>query len=108
MATSSETRSLGCEALADQLETWALRREKLIHLLDLAAAKRARGLARRARDLGVSRRRLRSDAETHAWRGEWLGLKQEVALLLGVGSASATTRATSAPVRRKSGLLAAS
>lgn len=39
------------DELADVLESWALQREKILHMLDPRAARSARQLARRCRDL---------------------------------------------------------
>lgn len=62
--------------LADALDTWALRREKVYFLIDVRAAKHARELAR------MCRRLAKSDASTSVWAEQWHALRQEVAMLL--------------------------
>ncbi|NUO54575.1 MAG: hypothetical protein HOV80_37510 [Polyangiaceae bacterium] len=62
--------------LADALDTWALRREKVYFLIDVRAAKQARQLAR------MCRRLAKSDSSTSMWEEQWYALRQEVAMLL--------------------------
>ncbi len=62
--------------LADALDTWALRREKVYFLIDIRAAKQARELARMCRKLA------KSDASTSLWAEQWHALRQEIAMLL--------------------------
>lgn len=69
--------------LADALDTWALRREKVYFLIDIRAAKQARELAR------MCRRLANSDASTSIWEEQWHALRQEVAVLLASGGSAA-------------------
>jgi hypothetical protein len=61
--------------LAELLEAWALRREKVLHLLDLRAARAARALAVECRRLGYV-----PDAEMD--RARWRAVRERVAELL--------------------------
>ena len=92
MAMTPERPTLGCTWLADQLETWALRREKLIHLLDFRAAREARELAAGARALDLARERLATDSDHDAWSAEWWRLRKRVAALLEADAKSAEGR----------------
>lgn len=66
--------------LATALERWAFRHEKVLHLLDLHAAREARSLARACRDLHDWPKRCRvSDLEIAC---VWLELRERVAHLL--------------------------
>jgi hypothetical protein len=79
--------------LADALDTWALRREKVYFLIDVRAAKHARELAR------MCRRLAKSDASTSVWDEQWHALRREVAMLLGSrGSSAPPPRPTFADV----------
>jgi hypothetical protein len=69
--------------LADMLEQWAFRREKVLSVLDIAGANAARDLARRCRILSVA------DDDDPTVDGpdgplsiEWLEIREEVARLL--------------------------
>jgi hypothetical protein len=89
-AASDREASYGPEELAGWLEQWALRREKVVHLLDLRAARAARDLAARCRMLDLERGKL-----TEAlWRERWTRLRVEVARFLGERKSSRTMRAT--------------
>jgi hypothetical protein len=61
--------------LAELLEAWALKREKVLHLLDLRAARAARALAVECRRLGYT-----PDAEID--RDRWRSVRERVAALL--------------------------
>ncbi|MBL8742078.1 MAG: hypothetical protein JNK04_13315 [Myxococcales bacterium] len=63
-------------ALAESLDLWALRREKVIELLDIKAAKRARELARMCRELA------RVSMEDPAWDFQWMAIRAAAAALL--------------------------
>jgi len=67
------------EDLADKLDVWALRREKVLAKLDIRAAKQARALAARARGL----------SSTEVDPLGWLELRAEVARLLAEASHAA-------------------
>lgn len=73
--------------LAAWLETWALRREKVLELIDIEGARRARHLAQRSRSLGAG------DRADDAWRRSWTSLKLEVAAFLSESRTSTTRRA---------------
>jgi hypothetical protein len=64
------------DVLANALDLWALRREKILALLDIRAARRARKLACTCRVLAQP-----TYAQTvgeDAWRGEWRRTREEV------------------------------
>jgi hypothetical protein len=60
--------------LATWLEAWALRREKVLELLDVQASTSARGFALRCRRLARTR-----SQESKTYRREWLTLRLEIA-----------------------------
>jgi hypothetical protein len=61
------------QEVADWLDAWALRREKVLERLDVQAARGARRLAERCR------RMTRSDLDAEAQRREWVALRLEIA-----------------------------
>lgn len=63
-------------ALAESLDLWALRREKVIELLDIKAAKKARELAGMCRDLS------RVSMDNPAWDFQWMAIRAAAAALL--------------------------
>jgi hypothetical protein len=70
------TTKLRPHALADSLDLWALRREKVLALLDIRAAKKARELARECRDL------TKTPADHPAWEFQWMTLQAAAAAFL--------------------------
>jgi hypothetical protein len=64
--------------LASWLELWALRREKVLELLDITAARRARQLADRCRRFAI----VSASQREQGWNREWHALKLEVAAFL--------------------------
>lgn len=64
--------------LAAWLDTWALRRGKVLELIDIAAARRARQLAERCRRLSNTS----STERGSQWTSDWTVLKLEVATFL--------------------------
>ncbi len=75
--------------LAAWLDVWALRREKMIELLDLKSARRARGFAARCRRLSACEARYRDQI----WMADWMALRLEVAGFLSARRESMTMRA---------------
>jgi hypothetical protein len=63
-------------ALAESLDMWALRREKVLELLDIKAAKQARELAGMCRDLS------RVSMESPSWDFQWMTIRAAAAALL--------------------------
>jgi hypothetical protein len=63
-------------ALAESLELWALRSEKVIELLDIKAAKKARELARMCRELA------RVSMDHPSWDFQWMTIRAAAAALL--------------------------
>ncbi|MFO0549444.1 MAG: hypothetical protein U0271_13715 [Polyangiaceae bacterium] len=70
------------------LDRWALRREKVLHLIDLRAAKQARELASRCRRLARARAAtsLADASAEDALRLDWLEVRAEVGALLAKAS----------------------
>lgn len=68
--------------LAELLDRWALRREKVLFVLDHKSARHARALARAAVALAVKQAEARSPEEVEAWSREWLELRREAGVLL--------------------------
>ena len=78
MSARTITLQFGPHELATTLEEWAHCHEKAEPVVDLAASKRARQLARECRELDAGRRwRSRSK-----WDGEWLAMQRAAAALL--------------------------
>jgi hypothetical protein len=71
----STERPLDPGRLALWLDEWALRREKVLDLLDVRAARRARSLAERCRRVARAGR----DGQSEELRREWLALRLEIA-----------------------------
>jgi hypothetical protein len=63
-------------ALAESLDLWALRREKVIELLDIKAAKQAREIA------GMCRELSRVSMEDPDWDFRWMAIRAAAAALL--------------------------
>ncbi len=63
-------------SLADSLDLWALRREKVIELLDIKAAKKARELA------GMCRELSRVSTDNPGWDFQWMAIRAAAAALL--------------------------
>jgi hypothetical protein len=78
MSARTITLQFGPHELATTLEEWAHCHEKAEAVVDLAASKRARQLARECRELEAGRR-WRSRAK---WDGEWLALQRHAASVL--------------------------
>ncbi|NUO51324.1 MAG: hypothetical protein HOV80_20910 [Polyangiaceae bacterium] len=77
MSARTITLQFGPHELATTLEEWAHCHEKA-EIVDLAASKRARQLARECRELEAGRRwRSRSK-----WEGEWLAMQRAAASVL--------------------------
>ena len=66
--------------LAERLDLWALRREKVLALLDVRASRSARQLARTCRVL--ARSSYESSVTAEAWEAEWRRVREEVAFVL--------------------------
>jgi hypothetical protein len=77
--------------LADWLDQWALRREKVLHLIDIHGARECRHLAARCRALG------HAEASQSAawWRREWAALRLEIASFLASHASPGSTRTRS-------------
>jgi hypothetical protein len=88
-AASDRDASYGPDELAGWLEQWALRREKVVHLIDLRAARAARELAGRCRGLSLEQGKLPDTL----WLERWTRLRVEVARFLGERKSSRTIRA---------------
>lgn len=96
-ASSRDSAPLRPRDLADWLDQWALRREKVLHLIDIQGARECRHFAARCRALG------HAEASQPAawWRREWAALRLEIASFLAEHSTrhSARTRSDVAPKR---------
>lgn len=68
------------EQLAERLDLWALRREKVLALLDVRSSRSARQLARTCRVL--ARSSYESSVTAEAWEAEWLRVREEAAVVL--------------------------
>lgn len=79
--------------LAELLDRWALRREKVIFVLDHESARRAREIAREAVVLAIRQAEARTPEEIDAWGVAWLRVRREAGALL-VSTAAATPRAS--------------
>jgi hypothetical protein len=90
-----EPAPLSPRDLADWLDQWALRREKVLHLIDIQGARECRHLASRCRTLAHSQR----TQPPEWWRREWASLRLEVATFLSRGARFAPHgRGTPVPV----------
>jgi hypothetical protein len=67
------------DELADALDLWGLRREKVLHLLDVRAARTARQLAQTCRVLAQSRYGASSG---DAWDSSWELVRSDVAAMV--------------------------
>jgi hypothetical protein len=82
--SSEKTQRLHPGGLAKALDLWALRREKLLPLLDVRAAREARRLAQGCRRLASTERT--GEVPTAVWESEWRAIREQaVALLDGSG-----------------------
>lgn len=94
--TADDTRripnalSASPQELGEWLSQWALRREKVLELLDRKAASRARVLADRCFQLG----RRQGTIPEPEWRRAWNGLKLEVSGFLAERRSSGVMSAT--------------
>lgn len=70
---TESAQSLPAEALATYLEEWAIRREKVLSLLDIGAAREARRLAYECRRL----------AHLDSRSPDWVSLKRRIVAFLG-------------------------
>jgi hypothetical protein len=89
-----DERHLDCEALADWLNVWAVRREKVVMMLDLDHARAARSLARESIRLSALQRAAKSDEERVLFEHAWHRLRRRVLTLV---DASAREKAMHAP-----------
>lgn len=76
MSVAMVSTKLRPRDLAESLDLWALRREKVIELLDIKAAKQARELARMCRELA------RVSMENPGWDFQWMAIRAASAALL--------------------------
>jgi hypothetical protein len=77
--------------LGERLDRWALRREKVLALIDVRAARHARRLAVACRVL-ANRLEQAQGSEREALALEWLELRAEVAALLAPTSSPPPSR----------------
>src|SRR5689334_22817533 len=91
MKSSEKTQRLHPGGLAKALDLWALRREKLLPLLDVRAAREARRLAQGCRRLASTERT--GEIPTAAWESEWRAIREQAVTLLD----SATSHRTLTP-----------
>ena len=82
--------------LACWLDVWAFRREKILELLDIRAAQRARRLGSKCRNLSYC------DRSDRTWVTDWYTLRVEVAAFLIDHHASMHGRGTPRPARSTS------
>lgn len=95
MSSSGQTPRLHPASLARALDLWALRREKILALLDVRAAREARTLADACRTLSQTTDPGRDDA----WQARWLAIRERaLAMLANGGPHSAINRPSSVPV----------
>ncbi len=80
VASTSADSFLRPAALADALDLWSLRREKVLELLDVRASRTGRQLARTCRLLAQPTYAMSISSE--AWDAEWRHTREEVAALL--------------------------
>jgi hypothetical protein len=85
--------------LAEWLTVWALRREKVMHLIDRKAAQRARSFAERCFELSRQMSFLPEDE----WRRRWQALKLEVSGFLADRRSSGLMSAVVPPSDRPTG-----
>jgi hypothetical protein len=97
-ASSRDNAPLRPRDLADWLDQWALRREKVLHLIDIQGARECRHLAARCRALGHAE----ATQPASWWRREWASLRLEIASFLAQRASppSARTHSDVAPRRR--------
>lgn len=80
MKSSEKTQRLHPVGLAKALDLWALRREKLLPLLDVRAAREARRLAQGCRRLAATERT--GEIPTAVWENEWRAIREQAVELL--------------------------
>lgn len=78
--------------LAAYLDVWALRREKVLEIIDIAAARRARAFVARCRRLAA----VDEETRDEAWHAAWHVLKLDVAAFLSENTGARTPRANKA------------
>ncbi len=79
MSGTYRSQRLQPDELSRALDRWAFRREKVLALLDVRAAREARTLAARCRVLGAM---AAAPEDRVAWDVEWRAVRQEVVELL--------------------------
>jgi hypothetical protein len=79
LASSRQVPKLDPASLASALDTWALRREKILELLDVRASRTARKLAQQCRALSAAASDRGEDA---GWQAEWLALRERARTIL--------------------------
>lgn len=84
MKSSDKTQRLHPVGLAKALDLWALRREKLLPLLDVRAAREARRLAQGCRRLAATERT--GEITASDWENEWRSIREQAVTLLDGGS----------------------
>lgn len=88
MKSSEKTQRLHPVGLAKALDLWALRREKLLPLLDVRAAREARRLAQGCRRLAATERT--GEIPTGEWESEWRAIREQAVALLDSSSSHRT------------------
>ncbi len=78
--SSVQTQRLHPLGLADALDLWALRREKILPLLDVRAARAARRLADSCRALARTERQ--AGVAMDAWESDWRAVREQAVGLL--------------------------
>ena len=89
MKSSEKTQRLHPGGLAKALDLWALRREKLLPLLDVRAAREARRLAQGCRRLAATERT--GETPIDVWESEWRAIREQAVALLDTSSSGRTT-----------------
>jgi hypothetical protein len=80
MKSSDMTQRLHPAGLAKALELWALRREKVLPLLDVRSEREARKLAQGCRRLAETERT--GELSASDWENEWRSLRERAYTLL--------------------------
>ena len=93
---AESTNVLRPKELATLLDLWALRREKVLQLLDLKAARAARKLARTCRLLAKAT--YADQIGEQSWRYEWRRVRELVLVTLTQARASMPARPSDQPV----------
>jgi hypothetical protein len=89
--------------LADLLTRWALRREKVLFVLDHKSARSARRLARECIVLAVRRAEARTVDEIDAWHRDWTRVREEVRDLVATTARETPPLAPPAPAPTEPG-----